>query len=76
MTDAGELRLSARNQLAGTVTRVLPGAVNTEVVLSLPGGGSVAAVVTNTSADALGLTIGAAATAVFKASSVILGVAA
>ncbi|KQW35611.1 TOBE domain-containing protein [Rhizobacter sp. Root404] len=76
MTDAGEVRLSARNQLAGTVTRVLPGAVNTEVVLSLPGGGSVAAVVTNTSADALGLTIGAAATAVFKASSVILGVAA
>jgi molybdate transport system regulatory protein len=76
MTDAGDVRLSARNQLAGTVTRVLPGAVNTEVVLTLPGGGSVAAVVTNTSADALGLKIGAAATAVFKASSVILGVAA
>ncbi len=76
MTDAGDVRLSARNQLAGTVSRVLPGAVNTEVVLTLPGGGSVAAVVTNASAQAMKLKVGAAVTAVFKASSVILGVAA
>ena len=76
MTEAGEVRLSARNQLAGTVTRVLPGAVNTEVVLELPGGGSVAAVITNQSVKTLGLAEGSAATAVFKASSVILGVAA
>jgi molybdate transport system regulatory protein len=76
MTDAGDVRLSARNQLAGTVSRVLPGAVNTEVVLTLPGGGSVAAVVTNASAQAMKLKVGAAATAVFKASSVILGVTA
>ena len=76
MVEAGDVRLSARNQLAGTVTRVLPGAVNTEVVLELPGGGSVAAVITNHSVKALGLAKGSAATAVFKASSVILGVAA
>ncbi|HZT54643.1 MAG TPA: TOBE domain-containing protein [Burkholderiaceae bacterium] len=76
MTDAGDVRLSARNRLAGTVSRVVPGAVNTEVVLQLAGGGSVAAVITNESATALGLAAGAPATAVFKASSVILGVAA
>ena len=76
MVEAGDVRLSARNQLAGTVTRVLPGAVNTEVVLELPRGGSVAAVITNQSVKALGLAKGSAATAVFKASSVILGVAA
>ena len=76
MTDAADVRLSARNQLAGAVTRIVPGAVNTEVVLELPGGGSVAAVITNQSVQALGLTEGSAATAVFKASSVILGVAA
>jgi molybdate transport system regulatory protein len=76
MTDAGTVRLSARNQLAGTVARVVPGAINTEVVLDLPGGGTVAAVVTNPSAEALGLAPGRAATAVFKASSVIVGVAA
>ncbi len=76
MTDAGEVRLSARNQFAGTVMRLVPGAVNTEVVLALSGGGSAAAVVTNQSVKALGLTKGSAAIAVFKASSVILGVAA
>ena len=76
MTDTGDVRLSARNQLAGSVSRVVPGAVNTEVVLQLPGGGTVAAVITNESAKSLSLTHGGAATAVFKASSVILGVAA
>ena len=76
MTGAGDVRLSARNQLAGCVLRVNPGAVNTEVVLQLPGGGTVAAIVTNTSAEALALRSGSAATAVFKASSVIVGVAA
>ena len=76
MTEAGDVRLSARNQLAGKVTRIVPGAVNTEVVLELPSGGSVAAVITNQSVKTLGLAEGSAATAVFKASSVILGVAA
>ena len=76
MTEPGDVRLSARNQLAGTVTRVLPGAVNTEVVLQLPGGGNVAASITNASAVSLSIAKGSAATAVFKASSVILGVAA
>ena len=76
MTDAADVRLSARNQLAGSVARIVPGAVNTEVVIDLPGGGSVAAVITHESAKTLGLAPGNQATAVFKASSVILGVAA
>ena len=76
MTDSGDVRLSARNQLAGQVTRVAPGAVNAEVVLELTGGGSVAAIITNDSAKSLGLAVGSAATAVFKASSVIVGVVA
>lgn len=67
------LRLSARNQLPGKVTRVLPGAVNAEVALELDGGGTVVAVVTNDSVSALGLTEGSRALAIFKASSVILG---
>jgi len=74
MTEGGGARLSARNQLQGTVTRVMRGAVNAEVVIGLPGGGSVAATITNDSAAALGLEEGATATALFKASSVILGV--
>lgn len=76
MTEAAGVRLSARNQLAGSVTRVVRGAVNSEVVLDLPGGGSVAAIITNASAKVLRIAAGSAATAVFKASSVIVGVAA
>lgn len=76
MTEAADVRLSARNQLAGTVGRIVPGAVNAEVVLELPGGDSVVAVVTNESVANLGLAPGRPATAIFKASSVILGVAA
>jgi molybdate transport system regulatory protein len=67
-------RLSARNRLGGTVSQVRRGAVNAEVTLELPGSTVIAAVVTDASIDALGLAPGAAATAVFKASSVVLGV--
>ena len=67
-------RLSARNQLSGAITRIVPGAVNTEVVLDLGGGATLAAVVTNGSCAALELAVGLRATGIFKASSVILGV--
>ncbi|MCI0749968.1 MAG: TOBE domain-containing protein [Nevskiales bacterium] len=73
---ASRLKLSARNQLKGTVGRLIPGAVNTEVVIALKGQNSVAAIITNESARTLGLAVGRPATAVFKASSVILGVSA
>jgi molybdate transport system regulatory protein len=71
--DAG-VRFSARNRLAGTVSAVNPGAVNTEVVIALPNGGSVASIITNDSAASLGLKVGGSASAIFKASSVILAV--
>ncbi len=67
-------RFSARNHLAGTVARLQPGVVNTEVVLKLPGGGSIAAIITNESSAALGLAVGVPVAAIFKASSVIIGV--
>jgi len=67
-------RFSARNQLRGTVSRVQPGAVNTEVVIDLDGGVAVAAIVTNDSSEALELAVGKSVMAIFKASSVILAV--
>ena len=73
VTDAEGAKFSARNRLTGTVARLVPGAVNTEVVIELPGGGSVAAIITNESSKALALAEGATATALFKASSVIVG---
>ncbi len=74
MTDDEGAHFSARNRLAGVVARVQTGAVNTEVVIDLPGGGSVAAIVTNASSKALGLAVGKSASAIFKASSVIIGI--
>jgi molybdate transport system regulatory protein len=74
-TDLPPARLSARNQLAGTVAHVEHGAVNDEVVLTLGDGAlTIAAIVTSASAKSLGLAPGVAATALFKASSVIVGV--
>ncbi|WP_027157599.1 TOBE domain-containing protein [Methylobacter luteus] len=75
VTDFGGYRLSARNQLAGTITQVKPGAVNAEVDIELVGGEKIAATVTNDSVETLGLRKGQPATAVFKAGAVILGVA-
>ncbi|MBB1608405.1 MULTISPECIES: molybdopterin-binding protein [unclassified Pseudomonas] len=74
MTDAEGIRLSARNCLPGTVKSVADGAVNAEVVLDLGGGSEVVAVVTRDAVAELGLAAGVKATAVIKASHVILGV--
>lgn len=67
-------KLSARNQLHGTICRVQPGAVNSEVTLALPGGGTIALTVTRDSEQTMELEVGMQATALFKASSVIIGV--
>jgi molybdate transport system regulatory protein len=75
VTDFGSYRLSARNQLKGTITKVKPGAVNAEVDIELSGGEQVAATVTNDSVETLGLHKGQPATAVFKAGAVILAIA-
>lgn len=75
VTDNAGYRLSARNQLSGTVSRIHKGAVNSDVIIDLGGGETVAATITNDSLEALGLAEGQTATAVFKAGSVILGVA-
>ncbi|UEP52027.1 TOBE domain-containing protein [Burkholderia ambifaria] len=68
------LKVSARNQLHGTVETVAAGAVNSEVTLALDGGGTLTAVITKDSVGALQLDVGRRAIALFKASSVILAV--
>lgn len=71
--DADDAKLSARNCLHGTVERLMPGAINAEVVLALDGGGHLAAIITHASAEYLALAEGRPASAIFKASSVIIG---
>ncbi len=72
-TDEG-MRTSARNRLCGTVSRCVEGAVNGEVVIDLPGGKSVAAIVTSESIQSLGLKEGLRACALINASHIILAV--
>jgi molybdate transport system regulatory protein len=70
---AGEgMPTSARNHLTGTVSRIAAGAISAEVTLALPGGRTVTAAITRDSLERLGLAQGRSASALFKASSVIL----
>ena len=69
--DSG-LRTSARNQLSGTVSQITDGEVNAEVTLDLGDGKTLTAMVTSASLEELELEVGVSATALFKASSVIL----
>ena len=68
------MKLSARNVLKGTVKNVTDGAVNSEVVVELPGGQEIVSVITKSSAHSLGLAKGKTVYSVIKASSVILAV--
>lgn len=68
------MKLSARNVLKGTVKSLTPGALNTEVVIELPGGALVTSIITKDSAVALSLAVGKAAYAVIKASDVLVGI--
>jgi molybdate transport system regulatory protein len=73
-TADGGLKTSARNRLCGTVERCTEGAVNAEVVLALPGGMRLTAIVTMESLRELGLAPGQPACALIKAPHVILAV--
>jgi molybdate transport system regulatory protein len=66
------MKTSARNGLTGTVTRVVEGAVNSEVIIEIAGGAEIAAIVTRESVAELDLKPGRAAMALIKASFVIL----
>jgi molybdate transport system regulatory protein len=72
VSDFAGWQLSARNQLSGTVSRIEKAAVSSLVVLTLPGGPKISASLTPEGLDALGLAVGAPATAVFKAYSVLV----
>lgn len=65
-------RISACNRLSGTVAARTDGPVNCEITLDLGAGKTITAVITHKAADALELIPGARATAIFKASHVIL----
>ncbi len=67
------MKISARNMLEGTVSDVQKGQVVTVIKLMLSSGTTISSIITNESADRLGLKSGIKAHAIIKASSVIIG---
>lgn len=68
------MKMSARNQLKGTIVSIEPGAVNGVVKIDIGGGNVVVSSITMASIEALGLAVGRSAYAVIKASSVMVAV--
>ena len=66
------MKLSARNVLKGKIVKVSDGAVNTEILLELPGGDQVVSIISKESATKLDLKSGKSAYAVIKASNVMI----
>ena len=66
------MKLSARNQLEGTVTAVVPGVVMSTVTIRLAAGQEVVAAITKKSAEGLGLAEGDEVKAVIKATEVMV----
>ena len=67
------MKLSARNVLAGKVVDVKRGATTSHVRIEIAGGVVITASITNEAVDDLGLKVGDAASAIIKASEVIVG---
>jgi molybdopterin-binding protein len=68
------MKLSARNQIAGTIKTVKPGATTTHVTIEISPTVTITASITNEASTELGLKPGMQAIAVIKASDVMVGV--
>ncbi len=68
------MKISARNQIPGTILAVKPGATTSHVTIEIAGGVTVTASITNEAAEELALKPGMTAYAVIKASDVMVGV--
>jgi molybdopterin-binding protein len=68
------MRLSARNQIKGTVVEVKKGATTSHVRVDIGGGQIVTSSITNEAVDELGIKAGGKATVVVKASDVMIAV--
>ena len=68
------MKISARNQLKGTIVDVIKGATTSHIRIDIGGGAIVTASITNESAEELKLAKGQPAMAVIKASDVLVAV--
>ncbi len=68
------MKLSTRNQLAGTVSEVQHGEIMTSVKVALKGGDTITAAITREAAQELDLKVGDATTVLVKATEVMLAI--
>ena len=68
------MRISARNQIKGTILEVTKGATTSHIRVDIGGGQVVTSSITNEAVDDLGLKAGGKVTVVIKASDVMIGV--
>lgn len=68
------MKLSARNQLKGTITSIQRGAVNSIVTIDIGGGHAITSTISVNAVEELGLKVGMTAYAVIKATSVMVGI--
>jgi molybdate transport system regulatory protein len=68
------MRLSARNQLSGTILSIKEGVITAEVVVSLSGGEELVSVITMESVKSLGLKVGDQVKAIVKSTEVMIAV--
>ena len=67
------MKISARNQISGTVTAITPGAVNGSVKIKVGDGNVITSNITEEAIDELGLAVGDTVTVIIKASDVLIG---
>ncbi len=67
------MKISARNQISGTIVSITPGAVNGSIKVDIGGGNLVTANITEEAIADLGLAEGEAVTVIIKASDVMIG---
>ena len=67
------MKLSARNQISGTIIKITPGAVNGTVKVDIGGGNLVTASITEEAIAELALMEGDQVTVIVKASDVLIG---
>jgi molybdopterin-binding protein len=68
------MKISARNIFKGKIKQIKPGAVNSEIIVELPGGFEVVSIITKESAESMKLAKGKVVYAVIKASNVMIAV--
>ena len=67
------MKISARNQIPGTVKTITKGPINAEIVITIAGGNEIVSSITTHSAEKMNLKEGSKVYAIMKASEVMVG---